>query len=134
MSVTVTDNAITPSTILQTLGDYEVHHSGGPGSAESRAQPTNPRDDLAEAAQAQNPSNWPTDHRGVPAYKPINRSLDQTQRPGGANPVEQAFIFVLLHGVGHLAVGDPGDDEVGQLLNRAGYKSILAEDRGQNQC
>jgi len=110
MSVTTTDNVITHSTILQTLGDYELHHSGGP----SRAPPANLRSDVVEAAHTANPADWPTDHRRIPAYKPINRDLDRSQRPGGSNPVEQVFIYVMLHGVNNLAVRCPGIWGVGK--------------------
>lgn len=93
MSVTTTANST--RTILRVLDDYEIHHAASdPGST----APLNARPDLSAAALQRNPEHWPTQHRAVPPYKPINRNLDMATRPGGANVVERIFIATLLNG------------------------------------
>lgn len=90
MSITTTQNAVTYNT-LSVLTDYELHHSdtSDPASA--------PNSHPAPASQ--NPPEWPTDHRRVPNYRPINRDLDQSQRRIYNNNGERAFITVMLRGV-----------------------------------
>lgn len=51
------------------------------------------------AGQAINPQTWPTDFRLVPAFRPVNLELDQTERPYGANILEYTFISVMMQGV-----------------------------------
>jgi len=94
MSSTTTAAPITNT--LSILGDYEVHHSAQHGPASNDIEPplsVNPR------------PNWPTHHRRIPAYRPINYHLDQSERPAGSNGIEWAFIGVMLHGVWLNAVG-----------------------------
>ncbi|KAF2192021.1 hypothetical protein K469DRAFT_735822 [Zopfia rhizophila CBS 207.26] len=85
MSVTTTANPTTYN--LQTvLADYELHHSEEHSSA---------RDHL----EIHNPSEWPTNHRRIPPYRPVNTELDQTQRRVYLNGVERAFVAVMFTGV-----------------------------------
>lgn len=95
MSVTTTQNTVSAS-VLQVLADYDLHHSGAPEQPGQPAPP-NERDDLAISSS--NPPGWPTDHRRVPPYRPINCNLDRDVRPGGANFIEAVFIATLLNGV-----------------------------------
>ncbi|KAJ5751895.1 hypothetical protein N7520_008812 [Penicillium odoratum] len=88
MSATILEN--TRTTPVSVLVDYEVHHSG-----QEEHTPTN---SLSPAPTTQ-PQNWPFDHRRIPAYRPISRNLDFSQRPSGANNVERVVITVMLHGV-----------------------------------
>jgi len=105
MSVTTSSTTIVrPATVMQALGDYELHHSGGPGSAESRVPPPNPRQDLSAPSARENPAGWPTEYRDVPNYRPIDYNLDTSQRPAGENLPVQIFIWTLLNGVGVNAV------------------------------
>ncbi|GFF89036.1 conserved hypothetical protein [Aspergillus udagawae] len=80
----------TSTNSLSILADYELHHSGNEESQSSERAP------LSQAAQ---PANWPSNYRRVPAYRPANHALDQTERPAGSNPGEFVFIQVMLHGV-----------------------------------
>lgn len=93
MSVTTTANST--RTILRVLDDYEIHHAQ---SNPPKPTPLNPRPDLSLAASRRNPEDWPTQHRDVPPFKPINRDLDISTRPGGANMAERIFITTLLNG------------------------------------
>lgn len=92
MSVTTTANPITRNA-LSVLEDYEVHHSGDPNSVapapNEHPAPTN----------VQNPPNWPTNHRRVPAYRPANTNLSYEERNAGNNAAEYVFIQGMLHGV-----------------------------------
>jgi hypothetical protein len=95
MSVTTSANTVT-SSVLHVLTDYDLHHSGSPES-EGTPAPPNPRNDLA--AETSNPASWPRDHRRVPPFRPIDRTLSIEDRPGGANLIEAMFITTLLNGV-----------------------------------
>ena len=94
MSVTTTENPIYYNT-AEILRDYQVYHSN-----------TDPSDGVDTSLNAhpnpasQNPENWPTDHRGIPAYRPINYNMDLEARGGwGRNGVERTFIFLMMNGV-----------------------------------
>ncbi|KAI9930235.1 hypothetical protein ASPWEDRAFT_23957 [Aspergillus wentii DTO 134E9] len=87
MSTTTT----TQTNTLSILADYELHHSGSDNVHESHEPAVPP-------VQSQ-PANWPSNHRRVPAYRPINRNLEFDERPAGSNPAEFVFIQTMLHGV-----------------------------------
>ncbi|KAL4905123.1 hypothetical protein BDW74DRAFT_153055 [Aspergillus multicolor] len=96
MSSTTTTTATTTTTnpTLSLLTDYELHHSTPSSSSLSPPQPQS-----QSQAQASNPPTWPTDHRRIPSYRPINRSLDFNERSAGSSVPEFIFIQVMLHGV-----------------------------------
>ena len=100
MSVTTTANPVS-GTVLQALTDYDLHHSGQPERPRTPEAP-NRRDVPTEVVE--NPDDWDNEHRRVPPYRPVDRSLYGPERPGGVNPVEMTFIYVMLHGVGLVAV------------------------------
>ncbi|KAL3471861.1 hypothetical protein BJX99DRAFT_16341 [Aspergillus californicus] len=90
----------TTATTLSILADYELHHSGIEHSSnptQSNGQTTSSTSS-ASAPQSQ-PLTWPTNYRRVPAYRPINRNLDQAERAAGANVPEYIFIQSMMHGV-----------------------------------
>ena len=100
MSVTTTANPVSGA-VLQALTDYDLHHSGQPERPRTPEQPNR----QATSQQAiENPEDWDNEHRRVPPYRPVDRSLYGPERPGGVNPVEMTFIYVMLHGVGLVAV------------------------------
>lgn len=91
--------------------DYIIHHSGHQSSPDGPT--TSHRTLTHDIEQQDNPTWWPTDHRRVPNYRPINRNLDWDQRPGGTNVIEMIFIFTMLRGVQLNAVGfRTNDDEL----------------------
>jgi hypothetical protein len=96
MSVTTNTNTVTQS-ILHTLTDYDVHHSGNPEIPETPEAP-NGRNDVA--IRRNQPENWPTNYQRIPAYRPIDRTLNDhpEERPDGSNPIEALFIFTMLNG------------------------------------
>ncbi|KAJ5266528.1 hypothetical protein N7478_009336 [Penicillium angulare] len=87
MSITTTTTTATVSV----LADYEVHHS--------EEQPTSVAPEPVTSGVSDQPANWPTDHRRMPAYRPINPNLSYLERPAGTDGAEYAFIQVMLHGV-----------------------------------
>ncbi|KUI56752.1 hypothetical protein VP1G_04062 [Cytospora mali] len=92
MSVTTTDNPITTTINREIQQDYEIRLTGynetvAPPNADNRPPP------------ATNPSDWPTEHRGVPPYRPINTELDRSQRPWGGSLAIDVFLVTMLHGV-----------------------------------
>ena len=88
MSVTTTSNPTTTE-LHRTLDDYTIHLTGRETEVlKPRSQPV-----------VENPEDWPEDYHNVPAYRPINRHLDEEERPGGTHPIERVFIFTMLHGV-----------------------------------
>lgn len=97
MSVTTTTNQI-HYTLHATLADYALHHS--PSSSSSRSSlDTSLNTHPAPSPSSQNPSNWPTEHRRVPAYRPINTALDQSERRVYLSSVERVFVGVMFTGV-----------------------------------
>ncbi|KIH93614.1 hypothetical protein SPBR_04498 [Sporothrix brasiliensis 5110] len=77
------------------LSDYELHHSSDKDAS----------DDAAQAAPASirrhaaTPADWDTEHRRVPAYRPINTARDQTEVRVYLSRVEQVFIGTMFTGV-----------------------------------
>lgn len=93
---TTTTTTQTSTSSLSILADYELHHSG------SEVPQLPERVPVSHAAQ---PASWPSNSRRIPAYRPVDRELDQSERPAGSNPAEFVFIQVMLHGVWLNAVG-----------------------------
>ncbi|KAF4285266.1 hypothetical protein KXW98_007805 [Aspergillus fumigatus] len=87
---TTTTTTQTSTSSLSILADYELHHSG------SEVPQLPERVPVSHAAQ---PASWPSNYRRIPAYRPVDRELDQSERPAGSNPAEFVFIQVMLHGV-----------------------------------
>ncbi|KAL3437033.1 hypothetical protein BDV09DRAFT_183734 [Aspergillus tetrazonus] len=92
MSSTTTTTAPT----LSLLADYELHHSTPSPSALSSSPP---QSQSAAPVQQANPASWPTHHRRIPPYRPINRNLDFAERSAGSSVPEYIFIQSMLHGV-----------------------------------
>jgi SRSO17 transposase len=92
MSVTTTSNPVTYASAA-VLRDYELTHS------DEEALDTSLNAHPAPPSQANNPADWPTDHRRVPAYRPVNTELDQSERRVYQNPIERAFIGTMFTGV-----------------------------------
>jgi hypothetical protein len=102
MSVTTSTNTTT-QTVLHVLADYDLHHSGDPKNPSEPAPPN-----CNTTAGSENPPGWDTEHRRVPPYRPINRNLDMTLRPGGMDIAETIFIATMLNGVHLTAVSACG--------------------------
>ncbi|KAL2815822.1 hypothetical protein BDW59DRAFT_166635 [Aspergillus cavernicola] len=84
----------TTTTTLSILADYELHHSGNnQAPSESDSQSVSP------SLSPSQPQTWPSNHRRIPPYRPINRTLDQAERAAGANVGEVIFIQSMMHGV-----------------------------------
>lgn len=94
MSVTTTANPV-HYTLQATLADYDLHHSDDNTEVDTslNAHPS------PESSTAQNPSNWPSEHRRVPAYRPVNYELDQSERRVYLNGIERAFVATMFTGV-----------------------------------
>ncbi|KAB2573879.1 hypothetical protein BFW01_g3638 [Lasiodiplodia theobromae] len=95
MSVTTTTNQTYYNTV-NVLADYELHHSRSspPTNAPVVAPPNaNPN------PSHQNPDDWPTDRRRIPAYRPVQPDLDLSTRRVYLNPAERIFVTVMFMGV-----------------------------------
>lgn len=92
MSATTTANPQTYN-LRAVLADYDLHHSAEGIQDSSLNSHPSPR------GATSNPAEWPSDHRRVPAYRPVNTELDQSQRRVYQNGVERAFIGVMFSGV-----------------------------------
>lgn len=90
MSVTTTSRVVLPQAITLSLEGQPQGDTNKPAPAPNRRLATH---------DVPNPANWPSQYRDVPPRRPINRSLDMTIRPAGANIAEQIFIATLLNGV-----------------------------------
>jgi hypothetical protein len=94
MSVTTTANPIHYN-LEAVLADYDLHHTGEVDTSLN----AHPAPNTSTTQSQQNPSDWPTEHRRVPAYRPINYELDQSERRVYLNGIEQAFVGVMFTGV-----------------------------------
>ncbi|KAK1848441.1 hypothetical protein CCHR01_08903 [Colletotrichum chrysophilum] len=82
------------STLENNLTDYVLHPSGSSASTQSHNENIS-----TPLALPPNTSNWPTQYRRIPPYRPVNRHLDQAERPNGVNGIEFLFVTVMLNGV-----------------------------------
>jgi len=111
MSVVTITNTETGSTegssgLLRLIPtDYDIFTTEVNGTAETPDDIPEFRSQEAEGQMlVTNPPSWPTAHRRMPPYRPINRNLDRTTRPSGDNAVLFIFINTMLSGCGLLAV------------------------------
>lgn len=102
MSTTTTTPVTTA--VREVLTDYDLHHSNTSESSGEAAPVSSAREETATSVS--NPDSWPTDHRRVPPYRPINYNLDFAERPGGTDAAEYIFIAVMLNGVGVAATAN----------------------------
>jgi hypothetical protein len=112
MSVTTTANPIHYN-LEAVLADYDLHHTEELDTS-LNAHPAPTSSGTAESQH--NPSDWPTEHRRVPAYRPINRELDQSERRVYLNGIEQAFVGVMFTGVFLESVSSCGLSERAYML------------------
>ncbi|KAF2152846.1 hypothetical protein K461DRAFT_320610 [Myriangium duriaei CBS 260.36] len=96
MSTTTTENPVTYS-IVRTLADYELHHSGASASGPVAAPSSHPPP--RRIGQDQNPADWLTEYRRVPPYRPVNTELDFASRNQTLNGIERAFIANMFGGI-----------------------------------
>lgn len=96
MSTVTATGTITRNDTLSLLADYEIHRTPDTQieSGPPRVQPSE-----SPVERIANPPQWPRDFHRVPAYRPVNRELDQSQRAVYQNRIEQAFVNVMLSGV-----------------------------------
>lgn len=45
------------------------------------------------------PPEWPSDVRGMPHYRALDRHVDTSTRPMGQNGIERTFLFFMFNGV-----------------------------------
>lgn len=100
MSVTTTANARLTAT-RHYLADYELHHSQP--SPESAAAAPGPNETSHQtltdpSTSASNPSDWETNWRRVPAYRPVVDQVDE-QRNTYTSGVERGFVRVMFGGM-----------------------------------
>jgi hypothetical protein len=98
MSVTTTANPI-HYTLESVLADYHLHHT------EELDTSLNTHPAPSSSQTPRTPSDWPTEHRRVPAYRPVNTELDQSERRVYLNGIERAFVGVMFTGVFLESVG-----------------------------
>lgn len=85
--------------------DYDIFTTEGTEQTETLDDSPNSRTEQTEAQMpVTNPPWWPTNHRRMPPYRPVNRNLDRTARPSGENAIVFLFINSMLGGCGLLAV------------------------------
>jgi hypothetical protein len=85
--------------------DYDVHHSDVPsvGSSPSQSETNDYRGTRNETNI--NPPDWPENYRRIPAYRPTDRSQDQTERRTATSTGEQIFLTMMFTGLETNVVG-----------------------------
>ncbi|KAJ9102965.1 hypothetical protein QFC19_004522 [Naganishia cerealis] len=88
-------------TVLDLVGATEQSHNSTAIARDARISTIPVEESLAipELVDATNPEDWPEDVRGMPDYRPINRNLDYSIRPMGANNIEWTFLQFMFSGV-----------------------------------
>jgi hypothetical protein len=88
---------IATTTELQgVLEDYTIHLTGDNPISEQSGAPI----------AVTNPPGWPTDHRRVPDYRPVDKTRDTEGRPNGEGAFEKVFLTIMFTGVVMNAVSD----------------------------
>ena len=114
---------IATATELQgVLEDYKIHLTGDNPSSEQSEAPT----------EITNPPGWPTDHRRVPNYRPVEKNRDAEGRPNGEGAFERGFLTIMFTGVVMNAVSDNSTRKVEnkwliftcRLLRRSGQLQV----------
>jgi hypothetical protein len=88
---------VTATELEGVLSDYTIHLTG--------YDPTSGEGSQRTANTISNPPNWPTDHRRIPNYRPIDRNRDAEGRPNAAG-FERAFLTIMFSGVVMNAVSE----------------------------
>ncbi|KAL2203519.1 hypothetical protein CC79DRAFT_1371571 [Sarocladium strictum] len=96
--------ATTATTSRQSLGhvlaDYEIRLTSSSAADHQTSASGDSVLPLPEIPRnANSPADWPTDHRRVPPYRPINYNLDPTERIVYNNGGERAFITTMFFGL-----------------------------------
>ncbi|KAJ9094997.1 hypothetical protein QFC21_005790 [Naganishia friedmannii] len=88
-------------TVLDLVGATEQSNNSTAVARDARIATVPIEESLAipEPVDATNPADWPEDVRGMPAYRPIDRNLDYSIRPMGANNIEWTFLQFMFSGV-----------------------------------
>lgn len=97
----------------------EVLHLVGEQSASTTASTTTSRDARIssvplsqslglplEEPVINDPPEWPSDIRGMPHYRALDRNVDTSERPMGQNRIEGTFLFFMFNGVRIAGVSD----------------------------
>lgn len=93
MSLTTTDNPLTYATV-RLLADYDLQHSDIPEGTTPAAPNPHPA-----PANVENPPDWETNWRRVPAYRPADPEIDFEFRNTYNNNIERAFLWHMFRGV-----------------------------------
>lgn len=104
MSMTTTMTTTTVAASLPSvLADYQTF----------RSDPQPALETASTASTAVTPSetrssgpSWPTDHRRMPPYRPINYNIDLGQRLTYNSGIEHAFISTMFFGIRVVTVRD----------------------------
>lgn len=125
MSVTTTTDTAR-YTIHSVLADYDLYHSDNTEPA--------PPPSSHPAPVVQNPSDWNTQYRRVPRYRPTNYELEsESPRQVFNNVPEQMFIRIMFLGVSTNAVSGTrllscrliiNGHYVGRVLHSGGEKRL----------
>lgn len=101
---------VTATELQGVLEDYKIHLTGD-----------NPSSDQPESTSTRvsNPPNWPTEHRRIPDYRPVDRNRDVESRPNGENAFARVFLTIMFTGVAMNAVSDTLEIQRNDILTMA---------------
>ncbi|EXJ74259.1 uncharacterized protein A1O5_02555 [Cladophialophora psammophila CBS 110553] len=92
-----TETIVEPTTVRETLRAYDIHHTGSDETLEPPTEQT--QNQPQEGPVSQPGSNWPSDWRRIPPYRPSSRSHRVSDRPAGLDRVEGTMVIVMFTGV-----------------------------------
>ena len=100
---TVAEGGIPPvgDAILDLVGASDQSHPSQTIARDARISsvPIESSPAIPEARNDESPANWPTEMRGVPDYRPLDRHVDYESRPMGQNNIEYTFLLFMFTGV-----------------------------------
>jgi hypothetical protein len=100
---TVAEGGIPPvgDAILDLVGGSDQSHPSQTTARDARISSVSIESSPAipEARNDESPANWPTEMRGVPDYRPLDRHVDYESRPMGQNNIEYTFLLFMFTGV-----------------------------------
>ena len=100
---TVAEGGIPPvgDAILDLVGASDQSHPSQTTARDARIStvPIESSPAIPEARNDESPANWPTEMRGVPDFRPLDRHVDYESRPMGQNNIEYTFLIFMFTGV-----------------------------------
>ena len=100
---TVAEGGIPPAgdAVLELVGAAEQSHPSTAIARDARISsvPLENSPAVPPVRNDESPTDWPSEMRGMPDYRPLDRHVDYESRPMGQNNIEYTFLLFMFTGV-----------------------------------